>query len=159
MNWEKCFILAIWTTTPHFLGYKCLVIWRIKLPDTQDMRELFMSCTWNSDFENTKMKPFWTCLFFSPLILFSDSPNAVYEVEKWLPRLHSVVIGPGLGRDEVLLENAKVICFLLFYSMSSCWILLTNSISMWSHWCFWLTTNRLSTIVAIYFHDWKGALW
>ncbi|XP_066841661.1 ATP-dependent (S)-NAD(P)H-hydrate dehydratase isoform X4 [Anser cygnoides] len=36
-----------------------------------------------------------------------DSPNAVYEVEKWLPRLHSVVIGPGLGRDEVLLENAK----------------------------------------------------
>lgn len=58
--------------------------------------------------------------FFPPLILFSDSPNAVYEVEKWLPRLHSVVIGPGLGRDEVLLENAKVICFLLFYSMSSC---------------------------------------
>ncbi|XP_062475371.1 ATP-dependent (S)-NAD(P)H-hydrate dehydratase isoform X1 [Pezoporus occidentalis] len=38
-----------------------------------------------------------------------DSPNAVHEVEKWLPRLHSVVIGPGLGRDEVLLENAKVI--------------------------------------------------
>ncbi|XP_065533988.1 ATP-dependent (S)-NAD(P)H-hydrate dehydratase isoform X2 [Lathamus discolor] len=36
-----------------------------------------------------------------------DSPNAVHEVEKWLPRLHSVVIGPGLGRDEVLLENAK----------------------------------------------------
>uniref|UniRef100_A0A8C5TA21 ATP-dependent (S)-NAD(P)H-hydrate dehydratase n=1 Tax=Malurus cyaneus samueli TaxID=2593467 RepID=A0A8C5TA21_9PASS len=38
-----------------------------------------------------------------------DSPNAVHEVEKWLPRLHSVVIGPGLGRDEVLLENAKAI--------------------------------------------------
>ncbi|XP_025892430.1 ATP-dependent (S)-NAD(P)H-hydrate dehydratase [Nothoprocta perdicaria] len=36
-----------------------------------------------------------------------DSPNAVHEVEKWLPRLHSVVIGPGLGRDETLLENAK----------------------------------------------------
>ncbi|NXE64291.1 NNRD dehydratase, partial [Calcarius ornatus] len=36
-----------------------------------------------------------------------DSPNAIHEVEKWLPRLHSVVIGPGLGRDEVLLENAK----------------------------------------------------
>ncbi|XP_065448117.1 ATP-dependent (S)-NAD(P)H-hydrate dehydratase isoform X7 [Chrysemys picta bellii] len=36
-----------------------------------------------------------------------DSPNAVHEVEKWLPRLHSVVIGPGLGRDDVLLENAK----------------------------------------------------
>uniref|UniRef100_A0A8C4JDC8 ATP-dependent (S)-NAD(P)H-hydrate dehydratase n=1 Tax=Dromaius novaehollandiae TaxID=8790 RepID=A0A8C4JDC8_DRONO len=36
-----------------------------------------------------------------------DSPNAVHEVEKWLPRLHSVVIGPGLGRDDTLLENAK----------------------------------------------------
>ncbi|OXB60594.1 hypothetical protein ASZ78_007458 [Callipepla squamata] len=36
-----------------------------------------------------------------------DSPNAVHEVDKWLPRLHSVVIGPGLGRDEALLENAK----------------------------------------------------
>ncbi|XP_054831084.1 ATP-dependent (S)-NAD(P)H-hydrate dehydratase isoform X2 [Eublepharis macularius] len=36
-----------------------------------------------------------------------DSPDAVHEVEKWLPRLHSVVIGPGLGRDDVLLENAK----------------------------------------------------
>ncbi|XP_042313420.1 ATP-dependent (S)-NAD(P)H-hydrate dehydratase isoform X3 [Sceloporus undulatus] len=36
-----------------------------------------------------------------------DSPDAVHEVEKWLPRLHSVVIGPGLGREDVLLENAK----------------------------------------------------
>ncbi|XP_037752778.1 ATP-dependent (S)-NAD(P)H-hydrate dehydratase isoform X7 [Chelonia mydas] len=36
-----------------------------------------------------------------------DRPNAVHEVEKWLPRLHSIVIGPGLGRDDVLLENAK----------------------------------------------------
>ncbi|XP_043852627.1 ATP-dependent (S)-NAD(P)H-hydrate dehydratase isoform X2 [Dromiciops gliroides] len=36
-----------------------------------------------------------------------DSPNAVHEVEKWLPRLHTIVIGPGLGRDDALLENAK----------------------------------------------------
>lgn len=36
-----------------------------------------------------------------------DSPNAVHEVEQWLPRLHALVVGPGLGRDEVLLENAK----------------------------------------------------
>ncbi|XP_048350299.1 ATP-dependent (S)-NAD(P)H-hydrate dehydratase isoform X1 [Sphaerodactylus townsendi] len=36
-----------------------------------------------------------------------DSRDAVQEVEKWLPRLHSVVIGPGLGRDDILLENAK----------------------------------------------------
>ncbi|KAK9401769.1 ATP-dependent S-NADPH-hydrate dehydratase [Crotalus adamanteus] len=36
-----------------------------------------------------------------------DSPDAVREVESWLPRLHSVVIGPGLGRDDILLEHAK----------------------------------------------------
>uniref|UniRef100_F6R5B7 ATP-dependent (S)-NAD(P)H-hydrate dehydratase n=1 Tax=Monodelphis domestica TaxID=13616 RepID=F6R5B7_MONDO len=36
-----------------------------------------------------------------------DSPHAVPEVEKWLPRLHTIVIGPGLGREEALLENVK----------------------------------------------------
>ncbi|KAM9039528.1 ATP-dependent (S)-NAD(P)H-hydrate dehydratase isoform X3 [Sarcophilus harrisii] len=36
-----------------------------------------------------------------------DSPDAVNEVEKWLPRLHAIVLGPGLGRDDALLENAK----------------------------------------------------
>ncbi|TRY89246.1 hypothetical protein DNTS_022903 [Danionella cerebrum] len=36
-----------------------------------------------------------------------DSPNAVEEIEKWLPRLHSLVVGPGLGREEILLKNAK----------------------------------------------------
>lgn len=38
-----------------------------------------------------------------------DSPDAVREVEKWLPRLHALVVGPGLGRDDVLLGNVKVI--------------------------------------------------
>lgn len=36
-----------------------------------------------------------------------DSPNAVEEVEKWLPRLHSLVVGPGLGREDVILKTAK----------------------------------------------------
>ncbi|XP_072478074.1 ATP-dependent (S)-NAD(P)H-hydrate dehydratase isoform X1 [Notamacropus eugenii] len=36
-----------------------------------------------------------------------DSSNAVQEVDKWLPRLHTIVVGPGLGRDDALLENAK----------------------------------------------------
>ncbi|XP_019500299.1 PREDICTED: ATP-dependent (S)-NAD(P)H-hydrate dehydratase [Hipposideros armiger] len=36
-----------------------------------------------------------------------DSPDAVREVEKWLPRLHALVVGPGLGRDDFLLGNAK----------------------------------------------------
>ncbi|KAJ8246618.1 hypothetical protein GJAV_G00253520 [Gymnothorax javanicus] len=36
-----------------------------------------------------------------------DDANAVDEVEKWLPRLHSIVVGPGLGRDSKLLKTAK----------------------------------------------------
>ncbi|XP_073899094.1 ATP-dependent (S)-NAD(P)H-hydrate dehydratase isoform X4 [Castor canadensis] len=36
-----------------------------------------------------------------------DSPNAVQEVKKWLPRLHALVVGPGLGRDDLLLKNVK----------------------------------------------------
>lgn len=39
---------------------------------------------------------------------YRDSPNAVQEIEKWLPRLHSLVVGPGLGREDKLLNNAKV---------------------------------------------------
>ncbi|XP_017265598.1 ATP-dependent (S)-NAD(P)H-hydrate dehydratase isoform X4 [Kryptolebias marmoratus] len=36
-----------------------------------------------------------------------DSPNAVEEIEKWLPRLHSLVVGPGLGREDSLLKTTK----------------------------------------------------
>ncbi|XP_061548963.1 ATP-dependent (S)-NAD(P)H-hydrate dehydratase isoform X1 [Phycodurus eques] len=36
-----------------------------------------------------------------------DGPNAVEEIEKWLPRLHSLVVGPGLGREDFLLKTAK----------------------------------------------------
>ncbi|XP_037542439.1 ATP-dependent (S)-NAD(P)H-hydrate dehydratase isoform X1 [Nematolebias whitei] len=36
-----------------------------------------------------------------------DSLNAVEEIEKWLPRIHSLVVGPGLGREESLLKTAK----------------------------------------------------
>ena len=38
-----------------------------------------------------------------------DSPNALEEIDKWLPRLHSLVVGPGLGRDEALLRTAKAL--------------------------------------------------
>ncbi|XP_037384588.1 ATP-dependent (S)-NAD(P)H-hydrate dehydratase isoform X2 [Talpa occidentalis] len=36
-----------------------------------------------------------------------DSPGAVRAVEEWLPRLHALVVGPGLGRDEALLKNVQ----------------------------------------------------
>ncbi|XP_067890278.1 ATP-dependent (S)-NAD(P)H-hydrate dehydratase [Heterodontus francisci] len=38
-----------------------------------------------------------------------DSCSGVEDVEKWFPALHTLVIGPGLGRDEKVLENTKVI--------------------------------------------------
>lgn len=36
-----------------------------------------------------------------------DSENAVNEVSEWLPRLHSLIIGPGLGRNASILNNVK----------------------------------------------------
>ncbi|XP_073470600.1 ATP-dependent (S)-NAD(P)H-hydrate dehydratase isoform X2 [Aquarana catesbeiana] len=36
-----------------------------------------------------------------------DHPNALQEIENWLPRLHTLVIGPGLGRHDSILETAK----------------------------------------------------
>ncbi|XP_055694940.1 ATP-dependent (S)-NAD(P)H-hydrate dehydratase [Lutzomyia longipalpis] len=34
-----------------------------------------------------------------------DLPCAMEKMEKWLDRLHVLVIGPGLGRDHIVLEN------------------------------------------------------
>ncbi|XP_012878337.1 PREDICTED: ATP-dependent (S)-NAD(P)H-hydrate dehydratase isoform X1 [Dipodomys ordii] len=36
-----------------------------------------------------------------------DSLSAVEEVQKWLPRLHVLIVGPGLGRDDQLLSNVR----------------------------------------------------
>ncbi|XP_054430373.1 ATP-dependent (S)-NAD(P)H-hydrate dehydratase isoform X2 [Pteronotus mesoamericanus] len=36
-----------------------------------------------------------------------DRPDAVHEVERWLPRLHALVVGPGLGREDALLKNVE----------------------------------------------------
>uniref|UniRef100_A0A3B4AAA3 ATP-dependent (S)-NAD(P)H-hydrate dehydratase n=1 Tax=Periophthalmus magnuspinnatus TaxID=409849 RepID=A0A3B4AAA3_9GOBI len=38
-----------------------------------------------------------------------DRSNALEEIEKWLPRLHSVVVGPGLGRDDHILQTEIII--------------------------------------------------
>lgn len=39
-----------------------------------------------------------------------DGATVMEDVKQWIPRLHSVVIGPGLGRDPKLLETvAKII--------------------------------------------------
>jgi len=36
-----------------------------------------------------------------------DLPNAFNEIKTWLPRLHTVVIGPGLGRHQPVLDVVK----------------------------------------------------
>lgn len=41
-------------------------------------------------------------------LLPSDSPQAKGEVDNWLPRLHVLVVGPGLGRDNTLLGSVMV---------------------------------------------------
>ncbi|XP_072332110.1 ATP-dependent (S)-NAD(P)H-hydrate dehydratase isoform X2 [Scyliorhinus torazame] len=49
---------------------------------------------------------------YSPNIIVHpvlESSNCVDEIQKWFPALHTLVIGPGLGRDEKVLQNAKVI--------------------------------------------------
>ena len=58
--------------------------------------------TW---FQVNKLKPREN---HSAFFFVSDSSNAVEEVEKWLPRLHALVVGPGLGRDDLLLNNVRV---------------------------------------------------
>ena len=38
-----------------------------------------------------------------------DSSNAVEAIGEWLPRIHSLIIGPGLGRDPRVLQNIEMI--------------------------------------------------
>ncbi|XP_032811187.1 ATP-dependent (S)-NAD(P)H-hydrate dehydratase isoform X1 [Petromyzon marinus] len=38
-----------------------------------------------------------------------DHENIGQEMDTWLPRLNSLVVGPGLGRDPEILENVKII--------------------------------------------------
>ncbi|XP_059826561.1 ATP-dependent (S)-NAD(P)H-hydrate dehydratase isoform X1 [Hypanus sabinus] len=49
---------------------------------------------------------------YSPNIIVHpvlDGQTAAQEVQKWFPALHSLVIGPGLGREEKVLQNTKEI--------------------------------------------------
>ena len=43
-----------------------------------------------------------------------DDVEAVGKIAEILPKMHSIVIGPGLGRDEHLLKVVKVGDFLTF---------------------------------------------
>ena len=37
-----------------------------------------------------------------------DGPSASQEIGTWIQRLHVLVIGPGLGRDQQILATTKV---------------------------------------------------
>ena len=56
------------------------------------------------------------------MVASRDMEDAVEQIKYWLPRLHSIVIGPGLGRDEQILRNVKVseFCFRLIGCLSAC---------------------------------------
>ena len=43
-------------------------------------------------------------LIVHPLL---DRSSGVAEISEWLPRIHALVIGPGLGRDPKLFDNVK----------------------------------------------------
>ena len=51
------------------------------------------------------------------LLFTSDNVNAVEEIGEWLSRMHAVVLGPGLGRNENLLPTIKV-CYYMYYDLS-----------------------------------------
>ncbi|XP_074155636.1 ATP-dependent (S)-NAD(P)H-hydrate dehydratase isoform X1 [Sminthopsis crassicaudata] len=81
-----------YTGAPYFAGISALKV-------GADLSHIF--CTKDAA---PVIKSYSPELIVHPVL---DSPDAVSEVEKWLPRLHAIVLGPGLGRDDALLENAK----------------------------------------------------
>ncbi|XP_058249032.1 ATP-dependent (S)-NAD(P)H-hydrate dehydratase isoform X2 [Hemibagrus wyckioides] len=81
-----------YTGAPYFAAISALKI-------GADLSHVF--CTKDAA---TVIKSYSPELIVHPVL---DSPNAVQEIEKWLPRLHSLVVGPGLGREDKLLNNAK----------------------------------------------------
>lgn len=47
------------------------------------------------------------------MLKIRDHPSALTEFDKWLPRIHTLVIGPGLGRDPKILETVSVSQFII----------------------------------------------
>jgi len=58
-------------------------------------------CTKNA---SIPIKIFSPDLIVHPIL---DSKSFSDDMDKWLPRLHALVIGPGLGRDKTVLSNVE----------------------------------------------------
>lgn len=52
--------------------------------------------------------------------IFRDRKTAVKEVKDWLPRLHCIVVGPGMGRNPTIIENVKVSPWWVSKQVESC---------------------------------------
>lgn len=81
-----------YTGAPYFAAISALKV-------GADLSQVF--CTKDAA---TVIKSYSPELIVHPVL---DHPNALHEIEKWLPRLHTLVIGPGLGRSDSILDTAK----------------------------------------------------
>ncbi|XP_040281154.1 ATP-dependent (S)-NAD(P)H-hydrate dehydratase isoform X1 [Bufo bufo] len=81
-----------YTGAPYFAAISALKV-------GADLSQVF--CTKDAA---TVIKSYSPELIVHPVL---DHPNALHEIEKWLPRLHTLVIGPGLGRNDSILDTAK----------------------------------------------------
>lgn len=79
-----------YTGAPYFAALTCLKL-------GADLSHIF--CTRDSA---PVIKSYSPELIVHPVL---DKQSAVDEIGKWLPKMHSLVIGPGLGRDENLLNT------------------------------------------------------
>lgn len=79
-----------YTGAPYFAGISALRV-------GADLVHVF--CSKNA---GMAIKSYSPDLIVHPIL---DSPEAVTEIQKWTPRLHAVVIGPGLGQNETVTAN------------------------------------------------------
>ncbi|KAL5013029.1 hypothetical protein ScPMuIL_011580 [Solemya velum] len=81
-----------YTGAPYFAAISALKL-------GSDLSHVF--CTHDSA---TVIKSYSPELIVHPVL---DHITSVSEVSKWLPRMHSLVLGPGLGRSAKILNNAQ----------------------------------------------------
>lgn len=82
-----------YTGAPYFAAITALKV-------GADLSHVF--CTKDSA---TVIKSYSPELIVHPIL--DTSYDAAAEISEWLPRLHAVVVGPGLGRSEKVIHNVK----------------------------------------------------
>jgi len=89
--WVMCFVQRLQPLSSNLIALSWLSI---------------QSCEWQGCLSNSKLK----CSLQSDLT-FPHSSDRCSEsseaIASWLPRLHALVIGPGLGRDPAIMNTVK----------------------------------------------------